>query len=174
MTTTTSRPISVCPKCGTSKKSGKRSCCAPGGAWYKNCGSAGNAKAAYTWFEGVQACTQAFAGMLSNQAQAQSALLNQTNRTNQTAIDKNLDPVQHQRIISSTASAHDAAISIPTYYDRMFNIVDFIFLIIVLWIKMCCLTDWIGSIWIQHMWYMMDWVDWSVFSNNWFQHEVIV
>ena len=32
----------VCPKCGTIEKSGKISCCGRGGAWYGNCGSAGN------------------------------------------------------------------------------------------------------------------------------------
>ena len=28
----------ICPNCGTFAKSGRVSCCAPGGAWYKNCG----------------------------------------------------------------------------------------------------------------------------------------
>ena len=47
---------SGCVKCGTTKKSGKRSCCAPGGAWYKNCGDAGDMKFDHTWAEGIQAC----------------------------------------------------------------------------------------------------------------------
>ena len=45
-----------CPVCGTSKKSGKRSCCARGGAWFKNCGDVGDTKLDHTWAEGVQAC----------------------------------------------------------------------------------------------------------------------
>ena len=42
-----------CSKCRTFEKSGKPSCCAPGGAWFKNCGGAG---ADHRWFEGVEAC----------------------------------------------------------------------------------------------------------------------
>ena len=79
----------------------------------------------------MQACTQAFAGMLSDTSQVQSVLPNQSNRTNQTIIDKRLDTVQHQMVASSTASAYGAVISIPTYYDKMFNIVDFIFILII-------------------------------------------
>jgi len=46
----------VCSKCGKFTKSGRVSCCAPGGAWYKNCGGAGNKKFDYNWIEGVEAC----------------------------------------------------------------------------------------------------------------------
>ena len=48
----------MCPKCGTFAKSGRTSCCAPAGAWYKNCGAAGNRRTDYRWFEGVEACTR--------------------------------------------------------------------------------------------------------------------
>ena len=47
---------SECPKCGIVKKSGTRSCCAPGGAWFNNCGDAGDTQLDHTWAEGVQAC----------------------------------------------------------------------------------------------------------------------
>jgi len=46
----------TCPKCGKFKKSGRASCCAPGGTWFKNCGSAGNNKVAYKWTDGANAC----------------------------------------------------------------------------------------------------------------------
>ena len=46
----------VCLECGTIKKSGKRSCCARGGAWFKNCGDVGDTKSDHTWAEGIQAC----------------------------------------------------------------------------------------------------------------------
>ena len=46
----------TCPKCGTFKKSGRSSCCAPGGAWFKNCGGAHDENAAHQWLEGVAAC----------------------------------------------------------------------------------------------------------------------
>ena len=45
---------SICSKCGIIKKSGKISCCAPGGAWFNHCGSGVNVE--HTWFEGLQAC----------------------------------------------------------------------------------------------------------------------
>jgi len=47
---------SKCAKCGKFKRSGKVSCCAPGGAWYKNCGSSANARVDHNWAEGVDAC----------------------------------------------------------------------------------------------------------------------
>ena len=54
---------SGCLKCGIIKKSGKRSCCAPGGAWFKNCGDAGDTKFDHTWAEGVQACKDVVASV---------------------------------------------------------------------------------------------------------------
>ena len=46
----------VCIKCATFKKSGRASCCAPGGAWHKSCGGTGNRNADHRWFEGTEAC----------------------------------------------------------------------------------------------------------------------
>ena len=46
----------VCRKCGTIAKSGKRSCCARGGSWYKNCGAAGSTNVDHRWYEGIRAC----------------------------------------------------------------------------------------------------------------------
>ena len=46
----------VCAKCSTFGKSGRVSCCAPGGAWFKNCGGDGNRNADHRWSEGVEAC----------------------------------------------------------------------------------------------------------------------
>ena len=48
--------VSVCPKCGTIVKSGKRSCCGRGGSWFTNCGGADNTKLHHTWYEGIQTC----------------------------------------------------------------------------------------------------------------------
>ena len=45
-----------CPKCSTIKKSGKHSCCARGGAWFKNCGDADDTQFDHTWAEGIEAC----------------------------------------------------------------------------------------------------------------------
>ena len=46
----------TCPKCDTFEKSGRISCCAPGGAWYKKCGGVSNINADHSWYEGVKAC----------------------------------------------------------------------------------------------------------------------
>ena len=46
----------MCPKCGTFKKSGRLSCCAPGAAWFKNCGGSGNRNVDHKWSDGVEAC----------------------------------------------------------------------------------------------------------------------
>ena len=46
----------MCLKCGTTQKSGKLSCCARGGAWFKKCGDAGDTEFDHTWVEGMQAC----------------------------------------------------------------------------------------------------------------------
>ena len=50
----------TCPKCGTFEKSGRVSCCAPGGAWFKNCGGTGNINVEHKWIEGVEACKRKF------------------------------------------------------------------------------------------------------------------
>ena len=45
-----------CLKCSIFKKSGKHSCCARGGAWFKNCGDADDIQFDHTWAEGTKAC----------------------------------------------------------------------------------------------------------------------
>ena len=50
----TRAPTATCPNCGMIK-SGKLSCCAPDGAWAKNCGS-GDSRFDHTWAEGIRAC----------------------------------------------------------------------------------------------------------------------
>ena len=50
----------ACPKCGTFRRSGTMSCCAPGGAWFKNCGGVGNRNIDHRWSEGVEACKRKF------------------------------------------------------------------------------------------------------------------
>ena len=66
---TTTTPLAVptstlvnlaCLKCGSNKKSGTRSCCARGGAWFQNCGNVGDTQFGHTWAEGIQACKRTF------------------------------------------------------------------------------------------------------------------
>ena len=54
----------LCIKCSTIKKSGKLSCCARGGAWFKNCGETGDTKFDHTWVEGIQACNSVASSVL--------------------------------------------------------------------------------------------------------------
>ena len=70
-TATTTRVVKVnsssgCVKCGTVKQSGKRSCCVSGGAWFKNCGNAGDPNFDHTWTEGIQACKNGFASSMKS------------------------------------------------------------------------------------------------------------
>ena len=60
ITSTIDRTI-MCARCGTFRKSGRVSCCAPGGAWFKNCGGGLSSKNVHhRWSEGVVACTRKF------------------------------------------------------------------------------------------------------------------
>ena len=56
-----------CDQCGTIRKSGRRSCCARGGAWFKNCGDAGDTQFDHTWAEGVESCNR-FVSSISSKA----------------------------------------------------------------------------------------------------------
>ena len=58
--TSTASNSMTCSRCGTFKKSGRVSCCAPGGTWFKNCGSVDNRNVDHRWFEGTQACKRKF------------------------------------------------------------------------------------------------------------------
>ena len=59
ITSTIDRTI-TCPRCGAFQRSGKVSCCAPGGAWFKNCGGLGSKSVDHRWSEGVKACKRKF------------------------------------------------------------------------------------------------------------------
>ena len=55
---TTSAVTLGSPACDTFKKSGQVSCCAPGGAWCKQCGGARSTHAVYSWLEGAETCAR--------------------------------------------------------------------------------------------------------------------
>ena len=50
----------ACSRCGTSKKSGKSSCCSPGGDWFGDCGEDDDDSFRHTWAEGIVACQSTF------------------------------------------------------------------------------------------------------------------
>ena len=90
----------ACSKCGYFKKSGKRSCCAVGGAWFKDCGDVNNANVNHTWVEGVEACSE-FAGESSGEAAMQGMLRHETTMSValQAAQEQDISP-QHTTTIS--------------------------------------------------------------------------
>ena len=79
-----------CPKCGTIKKSGKHSCCARGGAWFKSCGDVGSTKFDHTWVEGIQTCK---------------------NRTRWVSVEAP-EQARHERIITQSMSITEKRIGI--------------------------------------------------------------
>ena len=70
---TTRKTGPVCAKCATVKRSGKRSCCAPGGAWFNKCGNTDNKDVDYSWVEGIRACNT-YAVSFSGNEQSQLML----------------------------------------------------------------------------------------------------
>ena len=124
ITTPTTAVTAVCPKCGTIKKSGKLSCCARGGSWFKNCGDNGDSKFEHTWVEGVQACNDITSVSLSLKAQVQSMLHNET------GIAQERNAVRYRGNESSAASHCVRRNS--KGYDEISSIVAFTNLLIII------------------------------------------
>ena len=95
----------VCPKCAVIKKSGKLSCCAPGGTWSQNCGTSRNSNVDHTWVEGVQACKH-IVSLFSDISKSQFISINQTTNA------QSLNDVEQKTIGPSLTSTVDSA-----YYD---------------------------------------------------------
>ena len=115
---------SVCPRCGTITKSGQRSCCARGGAWFNECGDAGDFD--HTWFEGIQACKYATRSF-SVEAQVNLML-----RHEETTITKQFDTDQQQKstlqstIDLTTDTMYDVDYTSSKDCDEITKIVTFI------------------------------------------------
>ena len=110
----TTRIAPVCPKCVIIKKSGKLSCCAPGGAWFKNCGASGNSNTEHTWGEGMQACKDAVS-LISGKAESQFI-----KSVNQTTTTKPLHDVGHQNVDSTLAVVYDSPTGNSKNNDQRF------------------------------------------------------
>ena len=97
---------SECVKCGTSK-GGKRSCCARGGAWFKNCGDVGDMKFDHTWAEGIQSC-ESFAARVTVKMPLQ-------------IIARNVQIIVYPR---DTTETHDTTVqhTIISRADSMFDV----------------------------------------------------
>ena len=103
----------ACPKCAAIKKSGKLSCCAPGGTWFENCGTSGNSNTHHTWVEGVKACKDV-ASLFSAKAKSQFII-----SVNQTATTQQLNDVERQVIDSTLTAVYDVHTRNCKDYDQI-------------------------------------------------------
>merc|ERR1712032_478070 len=118
-TTVTKTIGSICSKCGTIKKSGKRSCCAPGGAWFNNCGASDNSNTEHTWFEGMRACKDGVS-LFSGKEESPFIILR-----NLTSTTQQLNGVEQQTIDSTFAAAYDVPAGNFKDYEQLSHIVVF-------------------------------------------------
>ena len=86
---TVTRTAPECPKCAVIKKSGKPSCCAPGGAWFENCGTSDSSNTDHTWAEGLQACKDV-ASLLLGKVESRLIIINQKTTKQQLNVVENL------------------------------------------------------------------------------------
>ena len=106
-----------CPKCGTVKKSGKLSCCARNGAWFKKCGDAGDSNFNHTWVEGVQACNS-FGSPLLTKAPVRVMLLHKKITTQSANKTWPSNPDKHHVNIYPTRSIFNADTADSEDYDK--------------------------------------------------------
>ena len=92
----------ACPQCDTLKKSGKRSCCARGGAWFKKCGDAGDTNFDHTWTDGIQACKH-FGSFIESTPQVMMLHAGVARHQPNTSRSKN---VSHQQIRTVKNASH--------------------------------------------------------------------
>ena len=89
--TTARSSNSVCLKCVTNR-AGRSSCCARGGAWFKNCGDGGDTQFDHTWAEGLQACDHLVDTVLSVQSKLLAGnMLNMSRPQHATQQQKHVD-----------------------------------------------------------------------------------
>ena len=112
----------VCPKCAA-KKSGQISCCARGGAWFKNCGGVNDANFDHTWEEGIKAC-KVFASLLSGKAQPVVALHHEHNQT-------------HLRVTRADPATAGVSVAATADCERSFALSKFIFFVNTLLVLLC-------------------------------------
>ena len=119
-----------CPKCGIVKKSGKLSCCARGGAWFKQCGDAGDSTFDHTWVEGIQTCNY-FKSSLAIEAPVQAMLRHERvvmELINTTWIR---NTAKQQIVTDRTGNMFYAAMAGSKYSVRFIKIVVFAVLVCV-------------------------------------------
>ena len=101
---------SGCSKCGIVKQSGKRSCCARGGAWFKKCGDVGDSDFDHTWVDGIQSCkdfvrsssVESPSLVMLNYGQTNSQSANTSRLPNTTHQQENIYPTVN---VSDTSTA---------------------------------------------------------------------
>ena len=94
----------MCSQCGTFKTSGKRSCCARGGAWFNKCGNVGDKNFHHTWVEGIHVCKGNVAGTSSGEAAVHDTL------NFEKTIVRSLNSTQHRNVTRTQTTSQQ-----PTY-----------------------------------------------------------
>ena len=127
-----------CLKCGTTETSGKRSCCARGGAWFKKCGDVGDTKFDHTWIEGILAC-----GGFANSVFAESSIAATMHRVQVVPHPANttqlLSDVYRPTNINRSHSKLSASNSDCNNFDVVVQIVVCIYMLhLQTWIQCCC------------------------------------
>ena len=123
------KPSTPCSKCGTIKTSGKRSCCARGGSWFKICGDAGDSKFDYTWLEGVEAC-KGLASPLSGDVQQLQIISRHENTQSQLNTTPAPSVPQQKMVDSMSGSVFDVDLVNRKGCDKFSNTTIFIGLLL--------------------------------------------
>jgi len=90
-------------------KSGKKSCCARGGSWFRDCGSPKNKKRGHTWFEGIQACQ-------TNRAQLKTLRGQQSNAAQQPNSADDIGTANSRAVVTAAQTPNASDIE-STEYD---------------------------------------------------------
>ena len=109
----------VCPRCAMVKRSGKLSCCARSGSWYKNCARTSDSAFEHTWNEGLAACRHAEMSPVAA-IRVKQALVKEG------STSQRIDVVQNQTnhaFVTSTGSfvttTHDTVVVSCRSYDQL-------------------------------------------------------
>ena len=119
----------TCPKCGIIPGTGKRSCCADGGAWLDDCGVVGDSRFEHTWNEGIQACRRS-ANLLSKVAELQIRRRDKTTQTHSNLQQSSSQKKIVESIVESTTDADIASSEAREQLSNILGVVTLVFIIV--------------------------------------------
>ena len=119
-----------CAHCSTTAKSGKSSCCARGGAWFKNCGDAGDTNFTHTWSEGIQAC-KAFSSSVSVKSSLQIPVGHVDGIYNPLNVSQSRNTTPEQTDVYAPGSMFNAVITNSRDCGRGMDFVVYIYVLFI-------------------------------------------